>query len=112
VRSERWAGLRLRLRLRLSWNGLYGAALTGKKAFHTVAQYDSKVSVQVGQAAQSDSAAMKTIAFLGLTFLPATYVCVSIHIYLYRHLYARSDVDVIDADAMTLGPLQHDFLQL
>lgn len=44
-------------------------------AFNTVAQFDSGVSVQIGQAAQSDSAAMKTIAFLTLAFLPATFIC-------------------------------------
>lgn len=43
-------------------------------AFNTVAQYDSRISVQIGQAAQSDSAAMKTIAFLTLAFLPATFI--------------------------------------
>ncbi|KAG4422345.1 hypothetical protein IFR04_004497 [Cadophora malorum] len=43
-------------------------------AYNTVAQYDSRISVQIGQAAQSDSAAMKTIAFLTLAFLPATFV--------------------------------------
>lgn len=47
------------------------------KAFNTVAQYDSRISVQIGQAAQSDSAAMKTIAFLTLAFLPATFISVS-----------------------------------
>jgi len=43
-------------------------------AFNTVAQYDSGVSVDIGRAAQSDSNAMKTIAFLTLAFLPATYI--------------------------------------
>jgi Mg2+ and Co2+ transporter CorA len=43
-------------------------------AFNSVAQYDSRISVQIGQATQSDSAAMKTIAFVTLTFLPATFV--------------------------------------
>lgn len=42
--------------------------------FHTVAQYDSAVAVQIGRAAQEDSSAMKTVAFLTLTFLPATFV--------------------------------------
>lgn len=44
-------------------------------AFNTVTQYDSRIGVEIGRAAQSDSAAMKTIAFLTLTFLPATYIC-------------------------------------
>ncbi|KAH6682793.1 hypothetical protein B0J14DRAFT_132248 [Halenospora varia] len=43
-------------------------------AFNTVAQYDSRISVEVGRAAQVDSSAMKTIAFLTLTFFPATFV--------------------------------------
>lgn len=43
-------------------------------AFNTVAQYDAGISVQIGRAAQSDSAAMKTVAFLTLGFLPATFI--------------------------------------
>ncbi|KAF4452427.1 hypothetical protein F53441_4707 [Fusarium austroafricanum] len=43
-------------------------------AFNSVAQYDSRISVEIGQATQSDSAAMKTIAFVTLTFLPATFI--------------------------------------
>ncbi|KAI8719811.1 hypothetical protein NCS52_00763200 [Fusarium sp. LHS14.1] len=43
-------------------------------SFNLVAQYDSAISVQIGQATQSDSAAMKTIAFATLTFLPATFI--------------------------------------
>ncbi|KAF9760890.1 hypothetical protein IL306_004067 [Fusarium sp. DS 682] len=43
-------------------------------AFNSVAQYDSRISVEIGQATQSDSAAMKTIAFVTLGFLPATFV--------------------------------------
>ncbi|KAH8585403.1 hypothetical protein B0O99DRAFT_657316 [Bisporella sp. PMI_857] len=43
-------------------------------SFNTVAQYDSGISVEIGRAAQVDSAAMKTIAFLTLAFLPATFV--------------------------------------
>ena len=44
-------------------------------AFHTVAQYDAGTSVKIGRAAQSDSAAMKTIAFATLIFLPPTFIC-------------------------------------
>ncbi|EXA33895.1 hypothetical protein FOVG_15186 [Fusarium oxysporum f. sp. pisi HDV247] len=43
-------------------------------AFNTVAQHDSRVAVDIGQAAKMDSAAMKTIAILTLAFLPATFV--------------------------------------
>lgn len=43
-------------------------------AYNTVAQYDAGVSVRVGQAAQLDSAAMKTVAFATLIFLPPTFI--------------------------------------
>ncbi|KAE9370170.1 hypothetical protein N431DRAFT_308690, partial [Stipitochalara longipes BDJ] len=42
--------------------------------FNLVSQYDSRISVRVGQAAQSDSAAMRTISILTLVFLPGTFV--------------------------------------
>ncbi|WAO92361.1 Hypothetical protein NCS54_00986700 [Fusarium falciforme] len=42
--------------------------------FNTVTQYDSRISVQIGRATQTDSAAMKTIAFATLAFLPATFI--------------------------------------
>lgn len=45
-----------------------------KLAFNTVAQYDSRISVDIGHAAQKDSSAMKTIAFLTMTFFPATFI--------------------------------------
>lgn len=44
-------------------------------AFHMVTQYDSGVSVAIGKAAKEDSAAMKTISTLTLTFLPPTFIC-------------------------------------
>ncbi|KAK7954590.1 hypothetical protein PG996_015397 [Apiospora saccharicola] len=43
-------------------------------AFHMVTQYDSGVSVAIGKAAKEDSAAMKTISTLTLTFLPPTFI--------------------------------------
>ncbi|CAF3616058.1 hypothetical protein SNK03_003900 [Fusarium graminearum] len=43
-------------------------------AFNSVAQYDSRVAVKIGRATQSDSAAMKTIAFVTLAFLPGTFI--------------------------------------
>jgi hypothetical protein len=46
------------------------------KAYNTVAQYDSRLSVQINKAVQIDSAAMKTIAYLTLAFLPATFISV------------------------------------
>jgi hypothetical protein len=48
------------------------------QAFHIVTQYDSRVSVQIGQAARSDGAAMKTLATLTMVFLPATFICVCV----------------------------------
>ena len=48
-----------------------------EQAFNMVTQRDSKATVRIGKAARSDSAAMKTVAVLTLTFLPATFVSVS-----------------------------------
>ncbi|KAK3369571.1 hypothetical protein B0T24DRAFT_651094 [Lasiosphaeria ovina] len=42
-------------------------------AFNTVTQYDARISL-IGRAAQADGAAMRTIAFVTLAFLPATFV--------------------------------------
>ncbi|KAG9229423.1 hypothetical protein BJ875DRAFT_387386, partial [Amylocarpus encephaloides] len=36
--------------------------------------HDSRVTVLIGEATQGDSAAMKTVSFLGLTFLPGTFI--------------------------------------
>ncbi|RSL99837.1 hypothetical protein CEP52_009521 [Fusarium oligoseptatum] len=75
------------VRERLHWyehtlESLKSRALSNKErlineiqlSFNLVAQYDSAIAVQIGQATQSDSAAMKTIAFATLTFLPATFI--------------------------------------
>ena len=43
-------------------------------AFNSVAQYDAGISVDIGRAAQTDSAAMKTVAYVTMTFLPATFI--------------------------------------
>lgn len=43
-------------------------------AFHIVAQHDANTSVEIGRAAHSDGAAMKTIAFATLAFLPPTFI--------------------------------------
>lgn len=43
-------------------------------AFNTVAQHDSGISVKIAHETRSDSASMKTIAFVTLVFLPATFV--------------------------------------
>ncbi|KAH9209899.1 hypothetical protein DL95DRAFT_308961, partial [Leptodontidium sp. 2 PMI_412] len=44
-------------------------------AFNIVAQHDSRISVRISEAAQIDSAAMRTISVLGLAFLPGTFIC-------------------------------------
>ncbi|KAH9892131.1 hypothetical protein F4778DRAFT_326249 [Xylariomycetidae sp. FL2044] len=44
-------------------------------AFNLVAQETSKGSMRIGEAAQADSAAMKTISIVTLTFLPPTFIC-------------------------------------
>ncbi|KAJ5781036.1 hypothetical protein N7457_006196 [Penicillium paradoxum] len=43
-------------------------------AFNTVAQYNAGTSVEITRAAQADSSAMKTIAFVTLIFLPPTFI--------------------------------------
>ncbi|KAI0600912.1 hypothetical protein F4775DRAFT_544045 [Biscogniauxia sp. FL1348] len=43
-------------------------------AFNTVSQYDSGVAVAIGQVAQVDSAAMRTVSSLTLVFLPPTFI--------------------------------------
>ncbi|KGO76230.1 hypothetical protein PITC_036560 [Penicillium italicum] len=43
-------------------------------AFNTVAQANAATSVEIGRAAQIDSSAMKTIAFVTLAFLPPTFI--------------------------------------
>jgi Mg2+ and Co2+ transporter CorA len=44
-------------------------------AFNMVAQHDAGTTVEISRAARSDSATMKTIAFITLTFLPPTFIC-------------------------------------
>ncbi|KAJ5180202.1 hypothetical protein N7492_003412 [Penicillium capsulatum] len=44
-------------------------------AFNTVAQHDARLSVDISQATRADSATMRTIAFVTLTFLPPTFIC-------------------------------------
>lgn len=43
-------------------------------AFNNVAQQNAEVSVQIGHVALSDSAAMRTVAFVTLAFLPPTFI--------------------------------------
>lgn len=54
-------------------------------AFNTVAQIDSGISVQINRAAQSDSAAMRTIAFVTLLFLPATFIAALFSMSFFNH---------------------------
>jgi Mg2+ and Co2+ transporter CorA len=44
-------------------------------SFNTVAQHDAGITLEIGRATQMDSATMKTIAFVTLTFLPPTFIC-------------------------------------
>jgi Mg2+ and Co2+ transporter CorA len=44
-------------------------------AFNIVAQHDAGTTVEISRAARSDSATMKTLAFVTLTFLPPTFIC-------------------------------------
>ncbi|KAK8905624.1 hypothetical protein QC760_005546 [Botrytis cinerea] len=44
-------------------------------AFNIVAEYDSRISVRLSKAMQVDSFSMRTIAVLGLLFLPGTFIC-------------------------------------
>ncbi|KGO36417.1 Amino acid/polyamine transporter I [Penicillium expansum] len=76
----------IRLRLR-SWQSfienLRSRSISNEKrlqneiqlAFNTVAQHDASVTLEIGRATQLDSATMKTIAFVTLTFLPPTFIC-------------------------------------
>ena len=72
-------------------------------AFNLVAQQDTKMAVQISEAAQKNGAAMKTMAVLTLAFLPATFVSVCETYYLFPTLSAN----------MLVGDtLQHELLQL
>lgn len=42
--------------------------------YHMASDYDSGTSVQIAAATRSDSADMRTVAYLTLTFLPATFI--------------------------------------
>ncbi|KAI1847988.1 hypothetical protein JX266_006101 [Neoarthrinium moseri] len=65
-------------------------------AFNTVAQYDSRVSVNIGRAAQSDSSAMKTVAFLTLAFLPGTFICAVFSMSFFNYDSITGDWQVSD----------------
>ncbi|KAF2822339.1 hypothetical protein CC86DRAFT_385323 [Ophiobolus disseminans] len=52
-------------------------------AFNAAAQRDSKVQLQIGEEAKREASAMKAIAVVMMTFLPATFVSVSIPVSTY-----------------------------
>jgi hypothetical protein len=60
--------------------------------------------MRIADATQVDSAAMKTIAMLGLLFLPGTFVCVS-------DLWSINTKISYTTDFI-LGNLQHNIFQL
>jgi hypothetical protein len=47
------------------------------QAFNAAAQRDSKIQVRMGEQATSEASAMRAIAVVTMTFLPATFVSVS-----------------------------------
>ena len=47
------------------------------QAFNTAAQRDSRIQVRMGEQATSEASAMRAIAVVTMTFLPATFVSVS-----------------------------------
>jgi hypothetical protein len=46
-----------------------------------MAQKDAQVNIELSQASKEDSVAMKTIAVLGMFFLPGTFLAVSTPLY-------------------------------
>jgi hypothetical protein len=54
------------------------------QAFNAAAQRDSKVQVQIGEEAKRGASAIKAMALVAITFLPATFVSVSLPVAMYR----------------------------
>lgn len=73
------------------------------KLSNTISQSDSNISSQIALATKEDGAAMKTIAVVTLTFLPATFVTVRSTIFLFLPLLA-------EALTLILGTPRHEFL--
>lgn len=48
----------------------------GSKALNVVAQNQTRATVLISEATQRDSAVMRTVAIVTMTFLPATFVTV------------------------------------
>ncbi|KAJ5318746.1 hypothetical protein N7476_005166 [Penicillium atrosanguineum] len=44
-------------------------------SYNVIAQHDAGTTVEISRAAHSDSATVKTLAFVTLTFLPPTFIC-------------------------------------
>ena len=61
------------------------------EAFNIVAQSQNQTTMRISEATQSDGAAMKTVALVTLTFLPATFVSVS-QVKVYGKLGCRSNL--------------------
>ena len=53
------------------------------QGYNIITQRDSRVLVRMGEATQSDSTAMKTIAVVTMAFLPATFLSVSLDLGLH-----------------------------
>lgn len=51
-------------------------ACSTSQAFNAAAQRDSKIQVRIGEDAKREASAMKAIAVVTMTFLPATFVSV------------------------------------
>ncbi|KAL2865226.1 uncharacterized protein BJX67DRAFT_359028 [Aspergillus lucknowensis] len=84
VTQEVWQDVHTRLEFFQTYIGsLHYRSISNEKrlqneiqlAFNTVSQHDAAVTVEISRAARSDSAAMKTLAFVALTFLPPTFLC-------------------------------------
>ncbi|KAJ5273012.1 hypothetical protein N7478_008137 [Penicillium angulare] len=58
-------------------------------AFNIVSQHDTKLTVEISAAARSDSATMKTLAFVTLTFLPPTFISAIFTIKIADYLFTR-----------------------
>jgi hypothetical protein len=66
------------------------------QTFHVNAQYDSVVQGRIATSAQADSAAMRTISFLGLIFLPGTFISVGCRVPGQRRGLTSSVGDLFD----------------
>jgi hypothetical protein len=56
---------------------LYRVLVLHEQAFNAAAQRDSRIQVRIGEDAKREASAMRAIAVVTMTFLPATFVSVS-----------------------------------